>query len=86
MDPGFVEDLGDERVNVVNPDEFILDQDFSFFWCWDWKVGLVLEDFCSTRLIHDYAFHCFGDLGCHCSCWLMWFAQLGADGCETTRA
>lgn len=51
------------RVYVVDADEVVFDEDFTLLGRWDWKVGLVLEDFCSSGLLDQDAFHRFGDLG-----------------------
>ena len=34
--------MGGLRVDVVDADEFVLDEDFAFFELWDWQVGFVL--------------------------------------------
>ena len=79
------------RVDVVDADEVVLDEDFALFGFGDWEVGLVLQDLCSSSLFHQYPLHGLWDLGrgCHGSGPLdvtgiegesgYWVAQLAGD-------
>jgi hypothetical protein len=61
--------VGDLRVDEVDADVVVLNQDLAFFRLGDGEVGFVLEDFGAAVLFHDYAFHRFGDGGGHCADW-----------------
>jgi len=62
------------RVDEVDADVVVLDQDLAFFGLRDGEVGLVLQDLGAAVLLHDHSLHGFGD-GSHCAnmreavCW-----------------
>lgn len=48
------------RVNKVDADEIILDQNLTFFQFWNGNISTVLENFWTTGSFDDNAFHLFG--------------------------
>ena len=65
---GGVEPGAEVGVYEVDSDVFILNDDFSFFGSGDGEVRFILEDFWSSCLFDQDAFHRFGYVvGCHCS-------------------
>lgn len=45
------------RVDVVNADEVVLDEDFSILWLGNGYIGLVLQDVNATCLLNQDCFH-----------------------------
>jgi hypothetical protein len=69
-----IEDGQDLRVDEVDANVIILDQDLAFFGLGNGEVGLILQDLSTAILLHDHALHSFRD-GRHCAgmceavCW-----------------
>ena len=68
----FTEDFGFGRwvkagaevgVDVIDADEVVLDEDFTFFWGRYREIGFVLEDFCAAGFLYENAVHGCGDFG-----------------------
>jgi hypothetical protein len=58
----------DLRVDEVDADKVIFDQDLAFFGLGDGEVGLVLQHFGAAVFFHDHALHRLGDGGnSHCA-------------------
>jgi hypothetical protein len=68
------DDLYYSRVDEVDADIVVLDQDLAFFGLRDGQVSLVLQDLSAAVLLHDHTLHGFRD-GRHCAnvreavCW-----------------
>ncbi len=52
---------GYARVDVIDTNEVVLDQNLAFFWCWNWEVGFILQDFDTACFLDENTAHCFGD-------------------------
>ena len=49
------------RVDVIDTNEVVLDQDLTFFWCRDWEIGFILQDLDAACFIDEHTPHCFGN-------------------------
>jgi hypothetical protein len=52
---------GDIRVDVVDANEIVLDQDLAFFWGRNWEVSPILKDLNTTSLLNEDSIHGLGD-------------------------
>ena len=59
---------GDIRVDVINANEVVLDEDFALFWSRNWQVGLVFKNLDTSSLLNENPFHGLRDRGRHCAC------------------
>ena len=56
------------RVDVVDANVFVLDEDFAFFGDGDGQISAVLKDFGASGFLLNNAAHCFGEvLARHCA-------------------
>jgi hypothetical protein len=53
------------RVDVIDTNEVVLDQNLAFFWCRNWQVRLILQHFDAACLFDKDTAHGFGDRGRH---------------------
>ncbi len=49
------------RVDVIDANEVVLDQNLAFCGCWDWKVSFILQDFDTACLLNQNAAHGLGN-------------------------
>ena len=45
------------RVDVIDTNEVVLDQDFAFFRGRDWQICFVFQDFNTSCLLDENSFH-----------------------------
>ena len=58
---------GDLRVDEIDADKVVFDQDLAFLGLRDGQVGAVLQHFGPAVLLHDHALHRLGDGRRHCA-------------------
>ena len=45
------------RVDVIDTNEVVLDQDLALFRRWDWQICFILQHFDPARLLHENTGH-----------------------------
>jgi hypothetical protein len=48
---------GSIRINEIDANEVVLDEDLPFTGLGDWQISLVLQHLCTTRLLSDDTLH-----------------------------